>query len=248
MCTTCGCGEHAAWSISSGHGTHAHDHSHGRVVKLDVDVLEKSRLLAEDNRAWLAARGILMVNLMSAPGAGKTTLLERTIRDVGASVRLAVIEGDQATSFDAERIRAAGANAVQVNTGAGCHLDPHMVRHGLEDLGLDGGGVVIVENVGNLVCPALFPLGEAARVVLLSVTEGDDKPLKYPHMFACASMVLLTKVDLLPYVPFDTSKLTDAVRAVNATAPIHHVSVLREGGGMDGWYELLRSGSSGQAR
>jgi hydrogenase nickel incorporation protein HypB len=210
-------------------------------MKLEIDVLEKSRRLAESNRRWLVEQHLFMLNLMSAPGAGKTTLLERTVRELAAPIF--VIEGDQATSVDADRIRNAGAAAVQINTGAGCHLDPHMVRHGLEDLSPKPGSIVVVENVGNLVCPALFDLGERERVVLLSVPEGDDKPIKYPHMFAAATLVVLTKIDLLPYVPFDVERFTNAVRQVNAKAPILQVSTLR-GEGLPVWYDFLQSRAS----
>ena len=196
MCTTCGCsGTAEATVIEAGHShhhghdhhdhdhDHDHDHSHGAVVTLEQQILAKNNLLAERNRGWFAGRGILALNLMSSPGAGKTTLLERTIRDVGSALAIGVIEGDQATETDAARIRAAGCNAVQINTGSGCHLDADMLRRGLAALKPPRESVVMIENVGNLVCPALFDLGERAKVVMLSVTEGDDKPLKYPHMF-----------------------------------------------------------------
>ena len=166
-------------------------------------MLAKNDELAATNRAWLAERGITALNLMSSPGAGKTTLLERTIRDLGRPRPIAVIEGDQETLLDAERIRAAGARCVQVNTGAGCHLDAAMVRRGARGARPGAGILLFVENVGNLVCPALFDLGEHAKVVVISVTEGDDKPLKYPHMFAAADLVVVNKTDLLPYVDFD---------------------------------------------
>jgi len=253
MCITCGC-ESAVHEHEHDHehdDDHDHEHAHRtRVLRLEVDVLDKSRREAEKNRAWLREHGVLMLNLMSAPGAGKTTLLERTIRELGAELTISVIEGDQATSFDADRIRRAGAASVQVNTGVGCHLDPHMVHHGIADLAPSRGGVVIVENVGNLVCPALFDLGEEERVVLLSVPEGDDKPLKYPHMFAAASIVLLTKVDLLPYVPFDVERFTGAVREVNPRANVLHVSALSatDGSGMSQWLDFVRAGCASARR
>ena len=166
-------------------------------------VLAKNDHLARHNRDWLAERDIVALNLMSSPGSGKTTLLERTIADLHGERPICVIEGDQETTFDAERIRRAGARAVQVNTGAGCHLDAPMVQRAMEALRPDDGSLLFVENVGNLVCPALFDVGEQAKVVIISVTEGSDKPLKYPHMFSAADLVVINKSDLLPYVDFD---------------------------------------------
>jgi hydrogenase nickel incorporation protein HypB len=231
---------------------HAHDRPHhhrhhdegrqgGTSITIDIEsrILAKNDALAARTRDWLAQRQILAVNLMGAPGAGKTALLERTIRDTGAGVRLFVLEGDQATLNDGERIRAAGAAAVQVNTGAGCHLDADMVARGLAELKPCNGGIVIVENVGNLVCPALFDLGERRRVVVLSVTEGDDKPLKYPHMFRAADLVLLNKIDLLPYVDFDVGSAVTNARSLNPDVTILHVSA-RTGQGMGEWYNWLR--------
>jgi hydrogenase nickel incorporation protein HypB len=242
MCTTCGCSEAA--SMDSHHHDHDHDHDHehahsspeARVVKVEVDVMAKSRALAADNRAWLARRGVRMVNVMSAPGAGKTTLLEQVVGVLESPVF--VIEGDQATSLDADRIRRAGAKAVQVNTGTGCHLDPHMVRHALEDLAPPRGSVVIVENVGNLVCPALFDLGEDARVVLLSLPEGHDKPVKYPHMFATANLVALTKIDLEPYVAFDIARCKRALAEICPRARVIEVSST-SGAGLDAFTSWL---------
>ena len=175
---------------------------------------------------------------MSGPGSGKTTLLVRTIADLRGAVPIAVIEGDQETSFDAERIRAAGVRAVQINTGKGCHLDARMVGDALPDLAPDEGSVVFIENVGNLVCPAAFDLGEAARVVLLSVTEGDDKPLKYANMFAAAELMLVTKIDLLPFVPFDLERCSAFARRVNPAIEIIEVSAT-SGAGLDGWYDWI---------
>jgi hydrogenase nickel incorporation protein HypB len=202
-------------------------------------VLEKNERLAEFNRGWLAGRRVLALNLVSSPGAGKTTLLERTVRELGADLPVSVIEGDQETDHDARRIRAAGCRAVQVNTGAGCHLDAAMVARAVEELDPPAGSVVFVENVGNLVCPALFDLGERAKVVVCSVPEGDDKPLKYPHMFRAGRLVLLNKTDLLPYVPFDPDRFLEAVRQVNPSLRVIPVSALR-GDGLAEWYAWVR--------
>jgi hydrogenase nickel incorporation protein HypB len=234
MCTTCGC-EEAVHDHDDQHH-HDHHHDHHEILDLEIDVLEKSKRLAADNRAWLAKRGVTMLNLMSSPGAGKTTLLEKTAKHR----EVLVIEGDQATSFDAERLRAAGAKAIQVNTGAGCHLDPHMVRHALEDLDPPRGSIVFVENVGNLVCPALFDLGEKERVVILSTPEGDDKPLKYPHMFAAASLLVLNKIDLLPHVPFDVERFTRFAREASPKASILRLSA-HCGGGIEEWFAWLEN-------
>src|SRR6266516_5126519 len=183
-----------------GHERHGHaNDGRSRAVILRHKVLAKNDALAERNRDWLRRRGILAVNLMSSPGAGKTTLLERTARELADQLVMSVIEGDQETALDAQRIRSAGCRVVQVNTGSGCHLDAAMVARGLQALDPPSGSVVAIENVGNLVCPALFDLGEAARVVIASVAEGGDKPLKYPQMFRRADLVLVNKTDLLPY-------------------------------------------------
>ncbi|MGZ4472740.1 MAG: hydrogenase nickel incorporation protein HypB [Nocardioidaceae bacterium] len=226
-----------------GHGhEHEHHHSHTatdtrtHTVELEQAVLARNDALAAENRAWLAARRVTAVNLMSSPGAGKTTLLERTIREAGRDVT--VVEGDQETLLDAERIRAAGAAAVQVNTGAGCHLDATMVAGALRALGPADGSLVFVENVGNLVCPALFDLGERRKVVVISVTEGDDKPLKYPHMFAAADLVVVNKTDLLPYVDFDLDRLTADARRLHKDVEVLPVSA-RTGENLDSWYAWL---------
>jgi hydrogenase nickel incorporation protein HypB len=210
-----------------------------RTVLLEQKVLAKNDRLAELNRDWLRQRSVLAVNLMSAPGAGKTTLLERTAREVAGRMHISVIEGDQAGALDAERIRSAGCRVVQINTGAGCHLDAEMVAGGLRALDPPSGSVVVIENVGNLVCPALFDLGEQARVVLASVTEGDDKPVKYPHMFRQADLVLVSKTDLLPYVDFDTRAHAAAVRRASPTALMVQLSATT-GAGMQEWYAWLR--------
>jgi hydrogenase nickel incorporation protein HypB len=209
------------------------------VVELETRILAKNDALAARNRAWLSGREILALNLVSSPGAGKTTLLERTIRDLKSELRLYVIEGDQATANDAQRIRAAGAAAIQVNTGTGCHLEADMVARGLSELKPAAGSVVMIENVGNLVCPAMFDLGERAKVVILSVTEGEDKPLKYPHMFRAAEIMVLNKVDLLPHVDFDVPTAIANARAVNPEIVVFQVSA-RNGEGLSDWYDWLR--------
>jgi len=213
------------------------------IVDLEARVLAKNDARAAQNRAWLAERRILALNLVSSPGAGKTTLLVRTIRDLAAAATLTpicVIEGDQETARDAERIRATGAAAVQVNTGTGCHLDAEMVARGLTALDPPAGSLLMIENVGNLVCPALFDLGERAKVVVLSVTEGDDKPLKYPHMFRAAALVLVHKIDLLPYVDFDVSAALDRAHHVNPRLTALTVSA-KTGEGLADWYAWIRA-------
>jgi hydrogenase nickel incorporation protein HypB len=216
------------------HDSHDHDRTH--TLMLEQAVLAKNDHLAEHNRNWLAERGLTAINVMSSPGAGKTTLLERTIIDSGLT--LSVIEGDQETMVDAERIRAAGARSVQVNTGAGCHLDAAMVRRALDQLQPET-GVVVIENVGNLVCPALFDLGEARKVVIISVTEGDDKPLKYPHMFSAADLIVINKTDLLPYVDFDVDRLTRDARKLQPGVDVLALSA-RSGDNLDRWFEWLK--------
>ncbi len=245
MCATCGCGDESATIALSGHShdhphphDHPHDHPHTETVSLEQRVLAKNDLLAEQNRRWLADRGILAFNITSSPGAGKTTLLERTIRRLGSQRDVGVIEGDQETLLDADRITAAGARAVQVNTGAGCHLDAEMIARALHTLDPGSGSLLFIENVGNLVCPALFDLGEHSKVVVISVTEGTDKPLKYPHMFAAAGLVLINKTDLLPYVDFDLDLCARHARSVNPDVEIVPVSATT-GDGMDVWYRWI---------
>lgn len=226
---------------------HAHAREHGTSVTLEQDILAKNQLLAERNRGWLAGRSILALNLVSSPGAGKTTLLERTIRDLGDTLPLTVIEGDQATLNDAERIRATGTRVVQINTGTGCHLDAGMVSRALTQLDPPLRSVVMIENVGNLVCPALFDLGEQQKVLILSVTEGEDKPVKYPHMFRASGLLLLNKIDLLPHLNFDVARCIEYARRVNPAIEILQVSA-QTGEGMDAWYAWLRSHSADLSR
>jgi hydrogenase nickel incorporation protein HypB len=252
MCATCGCGDDSAVITLAGdgqhdhHHDHPHDHSHEHThvhtetISLEQKVLAKNDLIAEQNRAWLAERNILALNVTSSPGAGKTTLLERTIRELGGTPPVAVIEGDQETLLDAERIRAAGAWAVQVNTGAGCHLDADMVHRALHTLNPEPESLLFIENVGNLVCPALFDLGEHSKVVVISVTEGQDKPLKYPHMFAAAGLVIINKIDLVPYVTFDLETCLAFARSVNPGVEILPVSAT-SGDGIEAWYDWIRA-------
>src|SRR5882757_1225514 len=249
MCATCGCGDDGAVITLAGHAhphghSHDHDHSHSHekprteTITLEQKVLAKNDVLAEQNRQWLADRRILAFNVTSSPGAGKTTLLELTIRRLSSQRRVSVIEGDQETLLDADRITAAGARAVQVNTGAGCHLDADMIERALHTLEPDADSLLFIENVGNLVCPALFDLGEHSKVVVISVTEGTDKPLKYPHMFAAAGLVLINKMDLLPYVDFDVELCAQHARSVNPEVGIIPVSATK-GDGMENWYQWI---------
>ncbi len=222
MCGTCGCA----------------DEGDSRTIVLQQKVLAKNDELAERNRSFLAGRGAVMLNLMSSPGAGKTTLLESMAGVFSELPEVGVIEGDQETALDADRIKAAGYAVVQINTGAGCHLDADMVAKALDELDPQPDSIVLVENVGNLVCPALFDLGESARIVLASVTEGGDKPLKYPHMFRQADLVLVTKIDLMPHVDFDLEQYATDVRRLNPRTELLTVSA-RTGDGLAEWCEWL---------
>jgi hydrogenase nickel incorporation protein HypB len=253
---THGSGQLHAHGSDHSHGSgqlHAHgsDHSHdsgdthgvstppaSRTIAIERNLLEKNDDLAGHSRKWFAQHDMAVLNVMSSPGAGKTSLLERTIREAGSRRTMCVVEGDQETVFDAERIKATGAPVVQINTGAGCHLDADMLWRGLATLRPPDGSLLFVENVGNLVCPALFDLGEAAKVVIISVTEGDDKPLKYPHMFAAADLVVINKTDLLPYVDFDVNRCIEDARSLNPAVTAFPLSV-RTGAGLTPWFEWL---------
>ncbi|KAF0100766.1 MAG: hydrogenase nickel incorporation protein HypB [bacterium] len=228
----------------------AHAHAPGltqeRMVRIEQDILGKNNTYAADNRRHFSEHGLFAVNLVSSPGSGKTTLLVKSIELLKDKARVAVVEGDQQTSHDADRIRATGAPAIQVNTGKGCHLDAHMVGHALERLNLPDDSLLMIENVGNLVCPAAFDLGEAHKVVILSVTEGEDKPLKYPDMFHAADLMILNKVDLLPYLNFDVDKCVDFARRVNPKLQVMQVSAT-SGLGLDAWLDWLLAGLA-QAR
>jgi hydrogenase nickel incorporation protein HypB len=260
MCTVCGCGDTHSQDHSHDHHPHAHTHdghehhhhygqgeagvhipgfSQERIVQIEQNILSKNDAYARENRAYFEQHGILALNLVSSPGSGKTTLLERTLNDLQAECSLAVIEGDQQTTHDAERIRATGVPAIQINTGKGCHLDAHQIGHALEEFNLADHSLLFIENVGNLVCPAMFDLGEAGKVVILSVTEGEDKPIKYPEMFHRAAIVLLNKIDLLPYVPFNLERCLTYLRQVNQEASVLHLSATT-GEGLTDWYAWLR--------
>ena len=235
--------------------THSHQHSYApahshapgvstkRMVQIEQDILSKNNTYAAENRKRLAARGIFTLNLVSSPGSGKTTLLVKTIEMLKGRQRVAVIEGDQQTSQDAERIRATGAPAIQINTGKGCHLDAHMVGHAMGKLELPEDSLLMIENVGNLVCPAAFDLGEAHKVVILSVTEGEDKPIKYPDMFRAATLMLMNKCDLLPYLSFKVDVAIEFARRVNPGIEVIEVSATT-GQGMDAWLAWLERGAA----
>jgi hydrogenase nickel incorporation protein HypB len=255
MCATCGCadeGDVRVTVIDRAHAhnhndanDHAHEHPHPESAKsrtqlLEVNILAKNDDLAAANREWLASRSITALNLMSSPGSGKTTLLVRTLRDLPSERSVAVIEGDQETLLDANRISATGAPVVQVNTGAGCHLDAEMMRSALDQLAPPDDSILFIENVGNLVCPAMFDLGEAAKVVVISVTEGTDKPLKYPQMFAEADLMIVNKVDLLPYVDFDVDECVRFARQVNPALQSIILSATT-GVGMAQWHEWIEA-------
>lgn len=230
--------EQAEVALSGTEAASIHAKTHATTIALEQNLLAKNDLLAAQNRGWFKGRNILALNLVSSPGAGKTTLLTRTIQDLGDRVTLSVIEGDQATTHDAQRIRETGCSVVQINTGTGCHLDAAMVEQGIQALNPPLNSIVLVENVGNLVCPALFDLGEQAKVVILSVTEGEDKPIKYPHMFRASQVMILTKIDLLPYVSFEVDRCLDYARQVNPHLQIFQVSATT-GAGLESWYQWL---------
>ena len=279
MCSTCGCGggdatiegrallmprRRTSASVSSNYRLHGHDHgpldaahapdmSPERILRIEEDILADNDAQASENRARLAAHQLFTLNLVSSPGSGKTTLLVDTIRRWAARTGLAVVEGDQQTANDAERIRAAGAPAIQVNTGKGCHLDARMVNQALDQLAakhlLPQQGLLLIENVGNLVCPAAFDLGEAHKVVILSVTEGEDKPLKYPDMFRAADLLIISKMDLLPYLDFNVDLAIRYARQIRPDLPVICLST-KTGEGCDAWLAWLEAGclnAQGQA-
>ncbi|MDX2228238.1 MAG: hydrogenase nickel incorporation protein HypB [Leptolyngbyaceae cyanobacterium bins.349] len=229
--------------------THTHDvkqlHAkiHGNTIELEHKILAKNDLIAAQNRIWLKGRNILALNLVSSPGSGKTTLLTRTITDLQSQISISVIEGDQETANDAQRIQATGCPVIQVNTGTGCHLEANMIERGLATLNPPMNSILMIENVGNLVCPALFDLGEHAKVAILSVTEGEDKPIKYPHMFKASQVMILTKIDLLPYLNFDVDRCLAYAHQVNPAIKIFQVSATT-GAGLAAWYAWLQNSFS----
>lgn len=234
MCGICGCSDHDHH--------HAHDDVHDHqthLLHVEQDILAQNNHLASHNLAYLAQEKNVSLNIMSSPGSGKTTLLVKTITDLKHQLHFSVIVGDQQTDEDAQAIQATGVQAIQINTGKGCHLDAHRVGHALEELSLQENGIVFIENIGNLVCPALFDLGEHFKVVMLSVTEGDNKPLKYPDMFHAADVLLITKSDLLPYVPFDLDRCIANARKIKSNLEVIVVSALK-GEGLADWYHWLQ--------
>ena len=259
MCGTCGCGKPEGPVIlkpgeenihqeehGHNHDHHHHHHDHGQhhhsntEIIIEQDILQKNNLVAERNRGYFEAKGIMAINLVSSPGSGKTTLLEMTINQLKEEKKLFIIEGDQQTMNDANRIQQAGAPVVQVNTGSGCHLDAEMINSAVKKLSPEDGSILFVENVGNLVCPSMFDLGEAKRVVIISVTEGEDKPLKYPNMFETSQLCVINKTDLLPYVDFDIDKVKEYALGVN-----HHLEFIelsaRTGEGISHWIDWIKA-------
>lgn len=270
MCTTCGCGdpEGGAHIVKPGHRhhhhhehtshahhhshdeehdhSHLHDHHHGHhhhvksILEIEQDILGANNLMAQRNRGYFEALNITALNLVSSPGSGKTTLLETTLKDLSGKLKFAVIEGDQQTTNDADRIDQLNIPVIQINTGKGCHLDSEMIQRAYKELKPAPNSVLMIENVGNLVCPALFDLGESHRVVIISTTEGDDKPLKYPDMFAHSNVCLINKTDLLPYVRFDVEKVKENALKINPALKFFEVSATN-GNGMQDWYNWLES-------
>ena len=237
--------EHEHWHDHN----HPHDHEHSlnhdldtsqkRVIDLNIDVLAENNNLAKLNRRFFEGRKVLCLNLVSSPGSGKTTILEKTIIAMKDALRMFVIEGDQQTLLDARRIEKAGAPAIQINTGTGCHLDARMVESALGKMDIEANSILFIENVGNLVCPAMFDLGEHKRVVVISVTEGDDKPMKYPYMFQSSHLCIINKSDLLPWVDFDTEETIRYAHSLNPTLEFITLSA-KTGEGMDLWFKWLK--------
>lgn len=267
MCDTCGCGDSGSGytiikpgDINKGNihshehnhdhnhhhehdhsheHDHTHYHTHERKIDIEQDILYKNNLLAERNRGFFEGKNIVALNLVSSPGSGKTSILEKTINEMPGNIKFFVIEGDQQTMNDAARIKSTGANVVQINTGSGCHLDAEMVNNAVKELKLQDNSFLMIENVGNLVCPALFDLGESSRVLIMSVTEGDDKPVKYPYMFSTSRLCLINKTDLLPYVDFNLKKAKEYAVKVNPELEFIELSA-KTGQGMEKWYKWLK--------
>lgn len=231
------------------HHHHDHDHTHGhfhnhepqnfKEIDLEKEILHKNDLLAERNKGYFEAKNIFAINLVSSPGSGKTSLLERTIADLKNEISFNVIEGDQQTTNDADRIAALNVPVIQINTGKGCHLDSEMIAKAVKELSPKEGSLMMIENVGNLVCPSMFDLGENSRVVIISITEGEDKPIKYPDMFYGSQVCVINKMDLLPYLKFDVEKLKDYAKKVNPNLQFFEVSAYT-GQGMESWYNFLK--------
>jgi hydrogenase nickel incorporation protein HypB len=231
--------DHGHEHTHDGHA-HAHPHKHdsSKVINLNMDILSENNRLAERNRGYFQGKHVLTLNLVSSPGSGKTTILEKTILDLIPSHKIFVIEGDQQTTRDADRIEKSGAPAIQINTGSGCHLDAKMIHLALQKMEVENHAILFIENVGNLVCPALFDLGEQKRVVVISVTEGDDKPMKYPYMFQSSNLCIINKTDLLPYVDFNVERAINYARQLNPNLEFILMSA-KTGEGMAEWYKWL---------
>lgn len=245
MCDTCGCNRNEKIRITKSGSEHAHNeayhtHENEEEIRIEKDILHKNKLLAEENRKYLKNLRAVAINMVSAPGSGKTSIIERSIKELKNEISFSVIEGDQQTMNDAKRIEATGAPVVQINTAAGCHLDAHMTKHAMENLDIKENSIVIIENVGNLVCPAMFDLGETKRVVVISTTEGEDKPLKYPYIFESANLCLINKSDLLPYLDFDVKLCIENAKKVNSELNIIVLSA-KTGEGMKDFYDYLKN-------
>jgi hydrogenase nickel incorporation protein HypB len=258
MCDTCGCSKPEGFTIHDPKHTHEHEHthengdththvhdhehehnhSHEKVINVNIDILSQNNMTAGMNRRFFEGRKVLCLNMVSSPGSGKTTVLEKTISHLIPSRKIYVIEGDQQTLIDTDRIQKAGAPALQINTGSGCHLDANMIESALKKLDTEANSILFIENVGNLVCPAMFDLGEYKRVLVISVTEGEDKPLKYPNMFETSHLCIINKSDLLPHVDFNIEQFMKNALLVN-----HHLEFItvsaKSGEGMNTWYEWL---------
>jgi len=268
MCTVCGCSEGETTIEHSHAHEHGHEHHHGdhehthdygqgaahahapglsqaRMVQIEQDILGKNNQYAAANRGYFSEQGLLTLNLVSSPGSGKTSLLTETIGLLKDQLEMAVIEGDQQTTHDADRIRATGVKALQINTGKGCHLDAHQIGHAVGNLKPEAKSILFIENVGNLVCPASFDLGEAHKVAILSVTEGEDKPLKYPDMFHAADLMILNKIDLLPYLDFDLEQCIKYAKQVNPRIKIIQLSA-KTGEGMESWIQWIKASQAVQ--
>ena len=219
---------------------HDHHHSHSMEIQLEVDILQKNNMLAERNKGYFEAKNIVALNMVSSPGSGKTSILEKTIKELSQDIKFAIIEGDQQTMNDANRIESTGAPVIQINTGSGCHLDADMINKAVKELEPENDSILIIENVGNLVCPSMFQLGESKRIVILSITEGEDKPIKYPDMFRSSDICIINKIDLAPYLDVKIEKIKKYAIQVN-----HHLEFFvmsaKTGEGMDEWYNWLKN-------